>query len=148
MPFYLIIPMDDWVVFLMILSGLIHVAMVSWERTSKLVFLVCLGLWSWLLPKVGFSFVNCIVDRGRYDSLETIIITFYHTSELVWLLFSLIKYINPIRCHESMKAKVKVARSCLTLCSPMDYTVYGILQTRILEWVAIPFPRGSSQPRN
>ena len=29
---------------------------------------------------------------------------------------------------------------------PMDYTVHGILQARILEWVAIPFPRGSSQP--
>ena len=30
----------------------------------------------------------------------------------------------------------------------MDYTVYGILQARILEWVAIPFSRGSSQPRD
>ena len=39
---------------------------------------------------------------------------------------------------------VKVARSCLTLCDPMDYTVHGILQARILEWVAIPFSRGSS----
>ena len=38
-----------------------------------------------------------------------------------------------------------VAQSCLTLCDPMDYIVYGILQARILEWVAFPFPRGSSQ---
>ena len=30
----------------------------------------------------------------------------------------------------------------------MDYTVHGILQARILEWVAIPFSRGSSQPRD
>ena len=30
----------------------------------------------------------------------------------------------------------------------MDYTVHGILQTRILEWVAFPFSRGSSQPRD
>ena len=37
---------------------------------------------------------------------------------------------------------------CLTLCNPMDYTVHEILQTRILEWVAFPFPRGSSQPRD
>ena len=29
----------------------------------------------------------------------------------------------------------------------MDYTVYGILQARILEWVDVPFSRGSSQPR-
>ena len=42
----------------------------------------------------------------------------------------------------------KVTQSCLTLCNPIDYTVRGILQTRILEWVAFPFSRGSSWPRN
>ena len=45
------------------------------------------------------------------------------------------------------------AQSCLTLCDPIDYTslgssVYGIFQARILEWVAIPFSRGSSQTRD
>ena len=44
------------------------------------------------------------------------------------------------------KVKVKVAQSCLTLCDPMAYIVHGILQARILEWVAFPFSRGSSQP--
>ena len=44
--------------------------------------------------------------------------------------------------------KVKVAQSCPTLCNPMDYTVHGILQARILEWVASPFSRGSSQRRD
>ena len=44
--------------------------------------------------------------------------------------------------------KVKVAQLCPTLCDPMDCAVLGILQTRILEWVAFPFSRGSSQPRN
>ena len=43
--------------------------------------------------------------------------------------------------------KVKVAQSCPTLCNLIDYTVHGILQVRILEWVAVPFSRGSSQPR-
>ena len=47
-----------------------------------------------------------------------------------------------------MKVKVKVTESCPTLCDPMDYTVHGILQARILEWVAIPFSRGSSQSRD
>ena len=47
-----------------------------------------------------------------------------------------------------MDAKVKVAQSCLTLCELMDYTVHGILQGSILEWVAFPFSRGSSQPRD
>ena len=46
-----------------------------------------------------------------------------------------------------------VSQSSLTLCDPVDCTppvssVYGILQARILEWVVIPFSRGSSQPRN
>ena len=44
--------------------------------------------------------------------------------------------------------KVKVAQSYPTLCDPMDYTVHGILQARILEWVAFPFSRGSFQPRD
>ena len=44
--------------------------------------------------------------------------------------------------------KVKAAQSCLTLCDPVHYTVHGILQARILEWVAFLFSRGSSQPRD
>ena len=47
-----------------------------------------------------------------------------------------------------MKVKLKVTQSCPTFCDPMDYTVHGILQARILEWVAFPFSRGSSQPRH
>ena len=43
------------------------------------------------------------------------------------------------------EVKVKVAQSCLILCDPMDYAVHGILQARILEWVAVRFSRGSSQ---
>ena len=44
--------------------------------------------------------------------------------------------------------KVKVAQSCSTFCDPIEYTVHGISQGRILEWVAFPFSRGSSQPRD
>ena len=36
---------------------------------------------------------------------------------------------------------VKVTQLCPTLCNPMDYTVHGILQVRILEWVAVPSSR-------
>ena len=43
---------------------------------------------------------------------------------------------------------MKVTQSCQILCDPMDYTVHGILQARILEWVAFPFSRGSSQTRD
>ena len=38
-----------------------------------------------------------------------------------------------------------VTQSCPTFCDPMDYMVHGILQARILEWVAFLFSRGSSQ---
>ena len=44
--------------------------------------------------------------------------------------------------------KVQVSQLCPTLYDPMDYIVHGILQARILEWVAFPFSRGSSQPRD
>ena len=45
------------------------------------------------------------------------------------------------------KVKMKVAQLCPTVCDPTDCVVHGILQARILEWVAFPFSRGSSQPR-
>ena len=60
-------------------------------------------------------------------------------------------------CHGTVlgmtKSSVKVAQLCPTLCDPMDCSlpgssVHGIIQARILEWVAIPFSRGSSWPRN
>ena len=46
-----------------------------------------------------------------------------------------------------------VSQSCLTLCDPKDCNppgsiVHGIFQARVLEWVAICYPRGSSQPRD
>ena len=46
-----------------------------------------------------------------------------------------------------------VAQSCLTLCDPMDcsppgFSVCGIFQARMLEWVAISFSRGSSWPKD
>ena len=54
---------------------------------------------------------------------------------------------------ELEKSEVKVAQSCPTLCRPMDYIVYGILQARIiLEWAAFPFsrnlPNSGVQPRS
>ena len=54
---------------------------------------------------------------------------------------------------QSLKVKVLASQSCLTLCKPMGCSllgssVHGILQARILGWVAIPFSRGSSRPRD
>ena len=41
---------------------------------------------------------------------------------------------------------MKVTQSCSTLCDPMDYTVHGILQARILEWVVFPSPGDLPNP--
>ena len=54
----------------------------------------------------------------------------------------------PIIMYGCEKVKAKVVQSCPTLCNPMDYTVHGILQARILEWEVFHFSRGSSQPRD
>ena len=52
-----------------------------------------------------------------------------------------------------VKKKSEIIQSCLTLCDPMDcslpgFSVHGIFQARVLEWVAIAFSRRSSQPRD
>ena len=57
--------------------------------------------------------------------------------------------IRKLKCE----VEVLVAQSCPTLCNHMDcsppgFSVHGTLQARILEWVAIPFSRGSSWPRD
>ena len=61
-------------------------------------------------------------------------------NEMVWgaLLFTLL----------SNYLKVKVTQLSLTLCDPMDCIVHGILQARILKWVAVPSSSGSSQSRD
>jgi len=50
------------------------------------------------------------------------------------------------------ESESEVAQLCPTLCHPMDCSllgssVHGIFQAKVLEWVAISFSRGSSQPR-
>ena len=58
-----------------------------------------------------------------------------------------------VREKSKRKSESEIPQLCLTLCNPMDYSppgssVHGILQARILEWVAISFSRGSYQPRD
>ena len=55
--------------------------------------------------------------------------------------------------HSACESESEVAQSCPALCDPMDYSpsgssVHGILQARIVEWVAMPSSRGSSQLRD
>ena len=72
-----------------------------------------------------------------------------------WLSNSLCRQLVPTAHPLSVLCccRFLFAQSCPPLCDPMDcsppgYSVYGILQTRIPECVAMPFSRGSSQPRD
>ena len=68
---------------------------------------------------------------------------------MVNMLKALLKKTDKIQTHAvNVSREVKVAQSCPALCDPMNYVVHGILQARILEWVAFLFSRGSSQPRD
>ena len=56
--------------------------------------------------------------------------------------------VSNLTTRQEVKVKGEVAQSCPTLCDPLDYTVHGILQARVLEWVVFRFSRRSSQPRD
>ena len=67
------------------------------------------------------------------------------------------EYVKAVYCHLAYltytQSESEVAQSCPTLHNPRDYSlsgssVHGIFQARVLEWIAISFSRGSSQPRN
>ena len=70
--------------------------------------------------------------------------------------FPTLHHLEGSRCLSlglSSSVCVLVYQLCLTLCDPVDCSppgssVHGILQARILEWVAFPSSRGSSRPRN
>ena len=72
---------------------------------------------------------------------------------ILWLMNSPLYIYTTVSIHSSMNGHSEVTQSCPTLCDPMECSppgssVHGIHQTRILEWVAISFSRGSSQPRD
>ena len=75
-----------------------------------------------------------------------------------WVYPSAFKWVylsfSPLPSIYSISTTTTKSRQlCLTLCNPMvcslpGSSIHGILQARILEWVAMPFPRGSSQPKD
>ena len=78
---------------------------------------------------------------------------FILTSSFYWFFPSKVCMCVCVCVHACAHVCVVVAQSCPTLCNPMDCSspgssAHGILQVRILEWVVIPFSRGSSQPRD
>ena len=80
---------------------------------------------------------NRLIIAGSLHSVNLLSLWEFSVYHLCWFFTSY---------RHCWRFKVKVTQSCPTLCNSSDYTVHGILQTRILEWVAIPFFSGSSQP--
>ena len=79
-----------------------------------------------------------VQSLGQDDPLE---------EEMEYFIFNLLSVKFSVYMH------AKLLQLCLNLCSPMecnppDSSVHGILQARILEWVAMPSSRGSSQSRD
>ena len=73
---------------------------------------------------------------------------FHNFFQQVWLSLFLSAPYNLMWTPKWSEVKVKVAKLCPTLCDPLNYSVHGILQGRILQWVAVPISRGSFQPRD
>ena len=96
--------------------------------------------------RFSFLLTSCVFlsDTFRCDSIKDIYSFFSHKWESWSLFFSL--------SWTRATAACLVTQPCLTLCSPTcslpGSSVLGILQARIMEWVAMPSSRGSSQPRD
>ena len=119
---------------------------------------------SWENPSEGFGQPNTIVDHDDKREwsiiLEWIILCRLSASHEDSLILHLTKRVEDkhrlpeiehTACYS--RRKVLVTQLCPTLWDPMDCSlpgssVHGILQTRKLEWVAIPFSRGLPQPRD
>ena len=106
------------------------------------------------LQQLRHSFKGCTLSPSLLFPKDILFFFFFAVPRGLQAKFY---YIYPLRPTQKcpsllhpepliLKVKVKVHQSCPTLCDLMDYTVHGILQARLLEWVAVPFSRGSSQP--
>ena len=97
----------------------------------KFTYLYLLSLiYAWYYMHISLAFMWCLLDR--------LSVNFQYLP-------------NPVL--DTSCLCTKLLQSCPTLCNPVDHnppgsSVRGILQARILEWVATPFSRGSSRPRD
>ena len=102
----------------------------------------------WEIPRTEESGgLQCMGSQKSWMQLSNKTTMIYSA----FLFFSIVAYykiLNIVHCE----SESEVAQSCPTLCDPMDcsppgFSVHGILQPRILEWVAMLSSRGSFQPR-
>ena len=88
-----------------------------------------------------------MLHAKRTSTIKEILSWIYLTLFWVLLLRIFFFFVKVLPQHYSLSTNLKW-KSCPTLWDPMDYIVHGILQARKLEWVAVPFSRGSSKPRD
>ena len=91
-----------------------------------------------------------ISNSDFFSELSGCMSNLLHSILAFFSSISLAQYLSYI---ENRKKENEVAQSCLTLCDPMEcslpgFSIHGIFQARILEWVAISFSRGSSWARD
>ena len=89
---------------------------------------------------------------GGYREKETLLHCWWECKLVQPLWKTVETFLKKLKMKLSCAVLCLVAQSCPTLCKPMDSSppgssVHGILQARILEWVALPSSRRSSQPR-
>ena len=108
----------------------------------------------WYLPNPGIELGSPALqaDSLPSESPEKMLRAMFNTTLYIYIYacVSICLYLTNLcsTLEAKVKVKVQISQSCPTLCDPVGYTVHGILQARILEWVAFPFSRGSSQPRD
>ena len=95
--------------------------------------------------------INEVFSEGEYNSLtfnRIPVSKVFSTLSSLCLCFQVLTILCLcLECFQSLYVKWE-SLSHIQLCDPRDYTVHGMLQAWILEWVAFPFSRGSSQPSN
>ena len=128
------------------------------ERTPKFERWVLYGK-----NKSYFDFIICSIIFYCFSLLKwlhefLLILKIFEVYIIKTKIISFLYYTHPLNFHSLLHwrsylqfgtwSEVKVSQLCSALCDSMDYNVHGILQARILEWVAFLFSRGSSQPRD
>ena len=128
------------------INQLSHLRHLSWNSFSEIflkILTVSKVIYSSLMNVILHPYNLVFETDSKGDSMLNFIYYVILLQSIISL--EILKYTN-FAIFKRMK--VKVAQSCPTLCEPIDYTVHEILQARILEWVAFPFSRRSSHPRD
>ena len=117
------------------------------------------GKWTWKkltghLTVIFLSYICRIFPKSLSGDVVNIASLLYNPSSIVLILWLKVKNIFFILWKKNFIGYAcAVAELCLTLCDSMDcsppgFSVHGVFQVRILEWVAISYPRGSFWPRD